>query len=407
MAINTINLNITTQGITALNNILANNTTFSITKVELSNNLIPNVDPNVWQPDGGIGAPYYIQTSNVVALSAAANDVFVMDMQLNETIPLPVVFGGGNINGWSSSPETYINIGSFALFITNPTTHAVVPFLLGYFNATTIQKYSNTVALPGNYIDIFNNMELAPFSTDAIVYNLTQIVNAQVAYLNYIYNLPVPASDISNAFILNDISALCFTDYKKWYFNNYTQIANNTALTAVSGSAFTSAALYNSLPAYLRNSSNTFGSNSLVAEICNAAGVMKKCFVILSSSGNIFTTNTVLPAFVAGDTVTAFSYLLDNVAAQKVLSSPVSISATSTIPVGQVWTTLTANNVVVTLPSLASVQGQTYTVKVLNYTGCSIIAAGANTIDGGLTSLAVNNYDCLYLTATSTTWLLG
>lgn len=407
MAINTINLNITTQGITALNNILANNTTFSITKVELSNNLIPNVDPNVWQPDGGIGAPYYIQTSNVVALSAAANDTFVMDMQLDETIPLPVVFGGGNINGWSSDPETYINIGSFALFITNPTTSEVVPFLLGYFNATTIQKYSNTVALPGNYIDIFNNMELAPFSTDAIVYNLTQVVNAQVAYLNYIYNLPVPASDISNAFILNDISALCFTDYKRWYFNNYTQVANNAALTAITGSTFTSAALYNSLPAYLQNSTNTFTGNTLIGEICDVAGVMKKCFVILSSAGNIFTANVVLPALVAGDTVTVFSYLLNNVAAQKVLSSPVSISATSTIPVGQVWTTLTANNVVVTLPSLASVQGQTYTVKVLNYTGCSIIAAGANTIDGSLTSLAVNNYDCLYLTATSTTWLLG
>lgn len=377
MAVNSLSLHLTAQGVNVFNEILATGTAFTISKVELSSNIVPAANPNDWFPDGGIGLPYYIQTSNVVALAAGPNSTFVMDMQLDQTIPLSIAYNAPSVlNGWVGTVSDYIEIGSFALFLTSPSTGNVVPYCIGYFASEPVQKFANSLTTPGNFLDIFNNIEMSPFSASTINYQIDQIVNAQVAYMDYIYHLPVPQLNTSNAYVLADIDVIAFTEYKTWNFTNYIRLASNLAITAISGSQLTSAALYNALPSALQQASQVFIGNLLIGEILDSAGVVKKCFVITASTGNVFTTNVTLPSLVAGDTVMVFlantyntlnSYIT---ATQGITAGQSTLTTNTTLTAAQRTVLIGANNVTVTLPIGTSVPtGAVFVVDTQQYTG--------------------------------------
>jgi hypothetical protein len=310
MASNSINLNTTSQGLAALQAMTISGTPLSITKIELSSNLTPNADPNIWDPSGGAVYPnWYIQTTNVTSIKTAPNGSYVFNVQLNETIPLNKLFGAtdpdNTQNGWIGTPSDSINIGSFCLFVTNPTTLLTVPLMIGYFSTETVLKFGNLSYMAGNILDLLNQLYFSAFDSSGLTYELIQEIDAQVDNQLTINNIPIPNILSANVYNVTDIQGMAYTDYYKWYFTNYAILIESASFSVPSSNVFTSADLFNALPASLQNI-GALPINMLVGEIYDSSGVMKKCFHIISTTGNNFTTSISLPLFAPSDKIICF-----------------------------------------------------------------------------------------------------
>ena len=307
MAVNSLAIHLTDDGINALNEIMSNGQIFNISKVELSSNIIPATNPNDWFPDGGTGLPYYVQTTQTVVLKSPQDDMFLMDMELGLELPLAQTYNPlTQINGWVGAVATFIEVGSFALFLYNPATATDIPFCIGYFNNEPVQKYAQTLTNDGNILQMFNNLELKPTQPSTVNYQVDEVVHAQFTYISAIASLPISVVLNANAYSVGDIYAVAYAVAGAWRFTNYSTLATGLAIDSISGSTITSAALYNALPTDIQAPSQLFANNLLLGQIVDSLGVMKKCFIIQSNAGNVFTANTALPALQSGDTLQAF-----------------------------------------------------------------------------------------------------
>lgn len=339
-----ITTTITQEGIAAMQLGALMGIPLSVTKIELSENKVPSGSPEIWLPAGQTNEAYYIQTSNVTTISYNVG-VLTFDITLNATIPTNAQYNGTTIiNGWVNIPIEHglnsINIGSYAIFVTNPVTHAIVPFLIAYISPRNIEKYSDTTGgVAGNIIDLLSNFTYTLRTQTQINYIYNNEYRAQVAYLGELTQLlapsvglevdaglesggfllledtghilfqtePINSSNIPNNYVVADIKALAFTDanYLIWRFTNYISLGDAITIDAIAGNLLVSAQMFSLLPTSLQNA-GALTNNVLIGEIYDNAGFMKQCFIFTNSMGDNFTANTTLPALVSGDKLICF-----------------------------------------------------------------------------------------------------
>jgi hypothetical protein len=339
-----ITTTLTQEGIAAMQLGALMGIPLSVTKIELSENKVPSGSPEIWLPAGQTNEAYYIQTSNVTTISYNRT-ALIFDITLNATVPTTAQYNGTTvINGWVNEPTEHglnsINIGSYAVFVTNPVTHAVIPFLIAYVSPSNIEKYSNsTGGIAGNIIDLLTNFTYTLRTPPQINYVYTTKYKAQVAYIEELTQLsapsvglevdaglesggfllledtghilfqtePVNSSNIPNDYVVADIKAIAFTDsnYLIWRFTNYISLSDTITIDAIAGNLLVSAEMFSLLPTPLQNA-GVLTNNVLVGEIYDRLGLMKKCFIFINSMGNNFIANTALPPLALGDKLICF-----------------------------------------------------------------------------------------------------
>lgn len=340
-----ITTNITQQGIITMQLCAVMGIPFTVTKIELSENRIPSGDPEIWQPSGQTSEAYYIQTTNVTNINTS-NTQFIFDITLGKTMPRPLQYNGNTVvNGWVVEPTEHglnnINIGSYAVFTTNPVTKVVVPFLIAYVSPSNIEKYSTTNQIVGNIVELLTNFTYTLQAQPQLNYVATNKYKAQVAYIGELTKLkapsiglttidaglenggfllledtghilfntsqPVLSTNIPNNYVVADIQALAYTDsnYLIWRFTNYISLGNAITIDAIAGNLLVSAQMFSLLPTSLQNA-GALTNNVLIGEIYDNAGFMKQCFIFTNSMGNNFTANTALPALISGDKLICF-----------------------------------------------------------------------------------------------------
>lgn len=302
------------DGLNALQAQIANGDATRITRYELTEESITGT---IWNP-----SVYYRQDNpqdiGAVSLYNAvdapnAQQVLVLDLLLNQTVPLNTSYTSVNA-GWvnSSTNPAIINLLNFCLFIYDPVSGVDVPFLIGTFlNIDTqlpqaVLKFSNNYIsnLPGNVIDIFNNTKLTPTNPDSIQYEIVQRPDAQIRYINQgIELLPTPTANTPNAYVVNTYNILAWSNYYLWYFSNYYDEISDSSVIGVTGTTFNSPDLAGKLNIYPEE---VFVEPNVIGEIYGLNGIMKKCFYITGVSGSTFSTNTTLPTFESGDMVKVF-----------------------------------------------------------------------------------------------------
>lgn len=317
MASNQPILTITTQGIQALINIIATDTPFFVKALELSENITQPVNPNIWDPTGGGTSGYYRidspqDVNAMVKLSKGLGNVFVVDIRLDETEPYnqPYTISAGQ--GWVVDPIPihsldFINIGSFCILITDPITTLDVAFVTGFFPELKVQKYNNSSSIPGNIVEIFENIPISPNLTDTITYIVEQFPQAQMVFQNDLNLLPVPTIDTPNAYILNDCKSIAFTDYKLWFFTNYFKFGQGYNVTSIIGNTIQAPTLVASLPPQVLNVSLT---TEIIAEIYDNTGLNIKSFYINfvnTTTGNITISQALSNTLVGDDLIVFFS----------------------------------------------------------------------------------------------------
>lgn len=302
------------DGLNALQAQIANGDATRITRYELTEETITGT---TWNP-----SVYYRQDNpqdiGAVSLYNAVDapntqQVLVMDLLLNQTVPLNTAYTSVNA-GWvnSSTNPAIINLLNFCLFIYDPVSGVDVPFLIGTFlNIDTqlpqaVLKFSNNYIanLPGNVLDIFNNTKLTPTNPDSIQYEIVQRPDAQIRYINQgIELLPTPTANTPNAYVINTYNTLAWSNYYLWYFSNYYDEISDSSVIGITGTTFNSPDLAAKVNIYPEE---IFVEPNVIGEIYGSNGIMKKCFYITGISGSIFSTSATLPTFEAGDMIKVF-----------------------------------------------------------------------------------------------------